>query len=74
MIYQEAIFVRATDWEGLYIGGSLVDQNGMIDLAWSLDGKTISFRVRDASDAVEGYVMDNGGFPSDYEELVALDK
>lgn len=74
MIYPEAIFIRATDWEGLYIGGTLVDQNSMLDLAWLLDGKTVSFSIRDASDAVEGYVMEEGGFPQDYEELVAIDK
>lgn len=74
MINQEAIFIRATDWEGLYIGGTLVDEASMLDLPWWLDGKTVSFRMRDASDAVEGYVMENDGFPKDYEELVALDK
>jgi len=74
MIYQEAIFIRATDWEGLYIGGTLVDENSTLDLSWHLDGMTVQFRVRDASDALEGYIMENDGFPSDYEELVALDK
>lgn len=74
MIYQEAIFVRATDWDGLYIGGTLKGEGDSMYLPWELDGKTIKFSVRDASDAVEGYIMDNGGFPKDYEELVAIDK
>lgn len=74
MVYQEAIFVRATDYEGLYIGGSLFDQNSMVDLAWDLNGKTVSFRYHEASDALEEYIMDNGGFPETYEELVAIGK
>lgn len=74
MINQEAIYVLADDWNGLYIGGRLVGEGDSMNLPWELDGKTVSFRVRDASDAVEGYIMDNGGFPEYYEELVAIDK
>jgi hypothetical protein len=74
MIYQEAIYVRATDWDGLYIGGTLADEGDSMSLPHELDGKTVKFSLQYSSDAVEDYIMDNGGFPKDYEELVALDK
>lgn len=74
MTVSDAIFVRVEDWEGLYIDGQLFDQNSMIDLPWALDGKTVSFKFRRGTDAEDQYIMDEGGFPSTYQELLDLDK
>lgn len=68
----EAVFVRVEDWEGLYIDGGLVDQNHTIDLQDSLNGKTVSFKSLPYSETLDEYVMEEGGFPQSYDELLAV--
>lgn len=66
----EAVLVRVTDWDGLYIGGELVGEGDSMDLPWELDGKTVSFRYREGTEEEDQYVTDHGGFPDTFEELV----
>lgn len=66
----EAVLVRVTDYEGLYIDDTLVDANSSIDLPWSLDGKTVKFTLREGTEADENYVLNCGGFPETWDELI----
>jgi len=71
---QDAVFVRVTDWEGLYIDGRLVEQNSTMDLAWELDGKSVNFRFREGTEEEDRYIMETGGFPTTLEELVSTNR
>lgn len=70
MTVSEAVLVRVEDWEGLYINDELVAENHTLDLFYELDGKTLSFHVRNERASDEEYVMNAGGFPSTYDELI----
>lgn len=70
MSVSEAVLVRVDDWEGLYIDDELVSENHTLDLFYELDGKTLHITVRNEKEADESYVMNSGGFPSSYHELI----
>lgn len=67
---QEAVLVRVTDYEGLYLDGRLVEANSSIDLPWALEGLTVNFKLRQGTEADENYVMNVGGFPDTWDELL----
>lgn len=69
---QEAVFVRVEEWEGLYIDGELVDENHTIDVQDNLNGKTVSFKSLPYSETLDEYVMEEGGFPQTYTELLTV--
>ena len=69
VIYPEALYINATDWPGLYIGGTLVDEGDGMHLPDVLNGRTVSFTAVDAKEADEHYVMGNGGFPRELKTL-----
>jgi hypothetical protein len=66
----EAVLVRVVDYEALYIDGRLMSAASSIDLPWELDGKTVTFTYRQGTEADENFVMNTGGFPDTWDELI----
>lgn len=66
----EAIYVQVTDWNGLYIDGQLVAEGESFNLPDELDNLTVKFSVRPYNEADENYVLNVGGFPETWDELL----
>lgn len=66
----EAIYVQVTDWYGLYIDGHLVAEGDSINLPYELENRTVKFTIRPYNEADENYVLNVGGFPETWDELL----
>lgn len=67
---QEAIYVQVTDWNGLYIGDYLVAEGESFNLPDELENLTVKFTIRPYHEADDNYVLNVGGFPETYDELL----
>lgn len=66
---KQVILIQAYDWSGLYVDGSLANQDHSIDIRDLPLNEPISIRIVIANDALENWLQTTAGFPNALEDI-----